>query len=155
MVSNMKVIYSMEKLEIVGKSIFLAGPIPRDNYAISWKNEALKYFDKYEFSGTVLVPEMRDFLPKVDYMDEVEWDYEALNKCDLILFWMPRKRPHMLGLTSNVEFGFYINNKPIIYGRPDDADDINYLDWFYYKIKGKRPHSNLDELVRQSVKLLN
>ena len=49
MVSNMKVIYSMEKLEIVGKSIFLAGPIPRDNYAISWKNEALKYFDKYEF----------------------------------------------------------------------------------------------------------
>ena len=58
----------MENMDIKGKSLFLAGPIPRDENAISWKKEAIDILEKYEFSGTVLIPEKRDFVAKSNYM---------------------------------------------------------------------------------------
>lgn len=150
----MKVIYSMESIEIEGKSIFLAGPIPRDENAVSWKREALNILEEHGFLGTVFVPEAREFVPKVDYMDEVMWDKAALDKCDLIIFWVPRKRPYMLGLTTNVEFGYYIGKKDIIYGRPNTADDIVYLDWLYKEETGKVIYDNLEDLLIQSINIL-
>ena len=150
----MKIIYSMENLDITNKSIFLAGPIPRDNNAISWKSEAIKILDENNFNGTVLIPERRDFVAKSDYIDEVMWDKEALEKCDLIVFWIPRKKPYMLGLTTNVEFGYYINKKNILYGRPNDADQIEYLDWLYEKDTHKVPFDNLNDLLKESIKVL-
>ena len=150
----MNVIYSMEDINIIGKSVFLAGPIPRDNNATSWKNDAISIFLENGFEGTVLVPEKRNFVAKVDYMDEVHWDLEALEKCDLIVFWIPRKKPYMLGLTTNVEFGYYINKKRILYGRPNDADDIIYLDWLYKKDTGNIPFDNLEDLLKEAIKIL-
>ena len=150
----MNVIYSMEDINIIGKSVFLAGPIPRDNNATSWKNDAISIFLENGFEGTVLVPEKRNFVAKVDYMDEVHWDLEALEKCDLIVFWIPRKKPYMLGLTTNVEFGYYINKKKILYGRPNDADDIIYLDWLYKKDTGNIPFDNLEDLLKKAIKIL-
>ena len=150
----MNVIYSMEDINIIGKSVFLAGPIPRDNNATSWKNDAISIFLENGFEGTVLVPEKRNFVAKVDYMDEVHWDLEALEKCDLIVFWIPRKKPYMLGLTTNVEFGYYINKKKILYGRPNDADDIIYLDWLYKKDTGNIPFDNLEDLLKEAIKIL-
>lgn len=144
----------MENMDFNGKSIFLAGPIPRDENAVSWKKDAIDILEKNGFSGTVLVPERKNFTAKLDYMDEIEWDLNALNKCDLIVFCIPRKKPYMLGLTSNVEFGYYINKKNILYGRPDDAYEIEYLDWLYKKDTGKKPFNNLEELLIESIKIL-
>ena len=150
----MNVIYSMEDINIIGKSVFLAGPIPRDNNVTSWKNDAISILLENGFGGTVFVPEKRNFVAKVDYMDEVHWDLEALEKCDLIVFWIPRKKPYMLGLTTNVEFGYYINKKKILYGRPNDADDIIYLDWLYKKDTGNIPFDNLEDLLKEAIKIL-
>lgn len=144
----------MENIDIKGKSLFLAGPIPRDENAISWKKEAIDILEKYGFSGTVLIPEKRVFVAKSNYMEEVDWDLKALSLCDLIVFWIPRKKPYMLGLTSNVEFGYYINKKNILYGRPDDADEISYLDWLYKKDTGKLPFNSLEKLLVESIKIL-
>ncbi len=154
MVINVTTIYSMENMNIKGKSLFLAGPIPRDEGVASWKRKAVDILEKHGFSGTVLVPEKREFTAKVDYMDEIEWDLKALSTCDLIVFWIPRKKPHMLGLTSNVEFGYYINKKNIIYGRPDNADEISYLDWLYKKDTGETPFNNLEDLLVESIRIL-
>ena len=72
----------------------------------------------------------------------------------LIVFWIPRKKPYMLGLTTNVEFGYYINKKKILYGRPNDADDIIYLDWLYKKDTGNIPFDNLEDLLKEAIKIL-
>ena len=150
----MKVIYSFEEIKIEGKSIFLAGPTPRNNDVDSWRSEAINILRKNKFMGTVLVPEARKFETKSNYLDEVEWDTKAAEICDLMVFWVPRHIPKLLGLTTNIEFGYYIDKKKIIYGRPNTADDIEYMDWFYEKNIGKKPFDNLENVLKESIKLL-
>jgi len=47
----MKVIYSFEEIKIEGKSIFLAGPTPRNNDVDSWRSEAINILRKNKFVG--------------------------------------------------------------------------------------------------------
>jgi hypothetical protein len=45
------------------------------------------------------------------------------------MFWIPRTR-ELIGLTTNMEFGYWQARDPnkMVYGRPDDAYRIQYLD---------------------------
>ncbi|HIT37237.1 MAG TPA: hypothetical protein IAB59_02000 [Candidatus Onthousia faecipullorum] len=48
----------------------------------------------------------------------------------------------------------YIQKK-IIYGRPDDAVKIKYLDWLYEFDYNEKPFNNLDDLLEEAVKKVN
>ena len=48
----------------------------------------------------------------------------------------------------------YIQKK-IIYGRPDDAVKIKYLDWLYELDYNEKPFNNLDDLLEEAVKKVN
>jgi calcineurin-like phosphoesterase family protein len=102
------------------------------------------------FNGTVFVPERSDKTVKIDYFDQVEWEYAALNEAKVIVFWVPRDMKTMPAFTTNVEFGLWIaKGKKVLYGRPRIApqsavtsgeDDFapecpknRYLDWLYGK----------------------
>lgn len=75
----MNIIYAREALpKYVVKSIFLAGPSPRDKNAISWRLEALKILSDLGFDGHVFVPEDRSGEFKGDYTDQIEWESNAL-----------------------------------------------------------------------------
>ena len=37
----------------------------------------------------------------------------------------------MLGLTTNVEFGYWLKSKKCLYGRLNNAYRTDYLDWLY------------------------
>lgn len=132
----MKTLYSDQPpFNGVGKSLFLAGPSPRKTEVLSWRPEALKIIESLDFDGTVLVPERRDWSSKFDYLDQVEWEEQGLRLSSIIVFWVPRELKTMIGLTTNVEFGYWMAKCPekVIYGRPEEAQSCRYLDWMYQK----------------------
>ena len=68
---------------------------------------------------------------------------------------MPRVLPDMAGFTSNVEFGYWLHSGKVIYGRPNDASKIKYLDWLYKEDYNKEIYTDLDSLLNEAIKLAN
>jgi hypothetical protein len=89
------------------------------------------------------------------YDDQVEWEYEALQKSSGIIFWIPRNMKSLPGLTTNVEFGRYVGQDSVIYGRPDDSEKNRYLDWLYYKVHRRQPYNDLIKLIKASIAMIN
>ncbi len=147
----MKVNYSDEDVIKGEKSIFLAGPTPRGKDNISWRKEACAILDKIGYKGIVYVPEYSSWKPKESYVDQAMWERIALSEATTIVFWIPRHLPDMPAFTTNVEFGYWLHTGKVIYGRPDDAEKIKYLDWLYELDYGEKPINNLSELLELAV----
>ena len=147
--------YSDQEVLKGHKSIFLAGPTPRGENTESWRTSACKYLEDNDFNGVVYVPEYSTWKPKKDYVDQAQWEREALSNASVIAFWIPRTLPDMPAFTTNVEFGYWIHTGKVLYGRPDEAKKIKYLDWLYKTDTNNEPFSNLEELLNGSIKLAN
>lgn len=64
------------------------------------------------YDGIVYVPELKDETPVFKTKDEqVSWERDCYMNSNVLLFWVPRKFPSMLGLTTNVEFGYWLKSK--------------------------------------------
>ncbi len=127
-------------------SIFLCGPTPRSSEVISWRIKALELLSG--FSGVICIPERDDWHNLSSYLEQVEWEYSCLENCEKIICWLPRNMENMIGLTTNVEFGYWIGKKSFFYyGRPDDAPNTRYLDWLYEKETGEKPFNSLEKLL--------
>lgn len=61
----------------------------------------------------------------------------------------------MPAFTTNVEFGYWIHTGKVLYGRPDKAKKIKYLDWLYKTDTNNEPYSSLEELLNGSIELAN
>lgn len=109
------------------RSIFLAGPTPRDAQTPSWRPEAIEYLNELGFKGTVFVPEDGDGSAKFSYDDQIEWELQALHSATAILFWVPREMNYMPALTTNVEFGLFAARRNIVLGYPITAFRMKYL----------------------------
>ena len=133
------------------KSIFLAGPTPRDEETKSWRTTACERLNELGFDDVVYVPEYSTWKPKADYVDQAMWEREALTESTVIMFWIPRSLPDMCAFTTNVEFGYWLHSGKVIYGRPDNAAKIKYLDWLYQMDYNKVPINNLEELLKVSM----
>lgn len=139
------------------KSIVLCGPTPRDTNTPSWRPEALKILKKLDYDGIVYVPEYKDGKGYNSSFEKVKytWERNTYLNSTVILFWVPREIPNMLGLTTNVEFGYWLKSGKCIYGRPDFAQRTRYLDWLYNLEYNKEPYNNLEELLKETIKLAN
>lgn len=146
----MKINYSDEPVA-KPNGIFLAGPTPRDMETPSWRPEALAILKKLGFEGVVYVPEHKNRISNFDYNTQVEWEWTALHAASRIIFWVPRRFPEMKGLTTNVEFGFYLNKSFTIYGRPEWAEKKGYLDWLYKKVTGRDPQVTLERTLIEAL----
>ena len=147
----MKINYSDQKVIKGEKSIFLAGPTPRSEEVKTWRKEACEKLEKLGFDGIVYVPEYSSYRPLENYLNQVEWEREALSNASVILFWVPRELPDMPAFTTNVEFGYWIHSGKIIYGRPDDSEKNKYLDWLYTTDTNMQPFNNIDKLLESAV----
>lgn len=149
----MNVIYSDQPMKIVQRpALFLAGPTPRlSKPCPSWRPDALEWLKCVDC--TVLVPEYSSFRPMRSYDAQVEWEWEGLHSCDVIVFWVPRELETMPAFTTNVEFGYYIDKKPSVYGRPNNAPKTTYLDWLYDRVTGKKPYSTLADTLSAALEL--
>ena len=74
-----------------------------------------------------------------------------MNVSNVISFWIPRKLPEMPAFTTNIEFGYWLKSGKIIYGRPNNAEKIRYLDWIYKEELKLEPLSNLYDLMQKSI----
>ena len=140
--------YSDQEIIKGEKSIFLAGPTPRGKDIISWRNEAIKILENLGFDGIVYVPEYSSWKPKTDYVDQAMWERVGLSNANIIAFWIPRHLPDMPAFTTNVEFGYWLHSGKVVYGRPNDAEKIKYLDWLYKLDYNKEPIDSLEELLK-------
>lgn len=151
----MRVNFSDEVVMKGKKSIFLAGPTPRGEGVASWRVDAVKKLEELGFDGVVFVPEYSSWIPKENYEDQANWEREALTEATVILFWIPRSLPDMPGFSTNVEFGYWMHSKKVIYGRPDGAPKTRYLDWLYKTDYNEEPFNNLDKLLEYAVEIIN
>ena len=151
----MRVNFSDEVVLKGKKSIFLAGPTPREEKVASWRVDAVKKLEELGFDGVVFVPEYSTWVPKTNYVDQANWEREALTEATVILFWIPRSLPDMPGFSTNVEFGYWMHSKKVIYGRPDGAPKTRYLDWLYRTDYNEEPFNNLDRLLEYAVEIID
>ena len=151
----MTINYSDQEVIKNQKSIFLAGPTPRGENVISWRTNACEFLEENGFDGVVYVPEYSTWKPKGDYVDQAQWERDALLNASVIAFWIPRELPDMPAFTTNVEFGYWIHTGKVIYGRTDDARKIRYLDWLYKKDTNKEPYNNLVDLLKDAIEIAN
>lgn len=144
-------------------SVFLAGPTPRSEDVPSWRPEAIDLFEKHMDNDlTVFVPEpnwekdMTFAELNLKYAEQIiEWEHQAIAASNVILMWVPRDLKDMPAFTTNVEFGLYVKEYKLYYGRPDSAPKNRYLDYCYEKFIGKKPASTLESLVKDIVKIIN
>lgn len=122
----------------ITKSIFLAGPTPRSNIGdvmgSTWRHVAIEELRKLGYDGTVYVPipqehfELGNVLKdEFDYVHQIEWEQTAMHRADVIFFYVCRTDENP-GLTTNLEFGKFIESCRIVYARPHDAPNTRYLD---------------------------
>ncbi|MBY3151292.1 hypothetical protein HFO56_02685 [Rhizobium laguerreae] len=127
----MNVIHALQPLP---KSIFLAGPTPRDEDTPTWRPEALDILRDLGFAGTVYVPENDTWSKHDRYDDQIVWEWEALSVSSAIVFWVPRDltpndkgQQKMPAFTTNVEFGLYARSGKCLMGSPMGAPKMDYL----------------------------
>ena len=59
----------------------------------------------------------------------------------------------MPAFTTNVEFGYWLHSGKVLYGRPDSASKIKYLDWLYKVDTGLEPANNINDLLLEAIEL--
>lgn len=151
----MEIRYYGDKITKDKKSISLCGPTPRNNKTESWRKEAINILKELKYNGIVYIPESKNNENIFKCKEEqLMWERNCYINSDLILFWVPRKFPNMLGLTTNVEFGYWLKSKKCLYGRPNNAYRTDYLDWLYKLEYTKEPYNDLKELLKEAIKQL-
>lgn len=107
-----------------GPSVFLAGPTPRSQDVASWRPQAIQALDAAWTAPQtlhLLVPENPGGLTETEYDDQIEWEWEGLDRASAILFWIPRDLRTLPGFTTNVEFGFVARSGRVVLGCPPDC----------------------------------
>lgn len=153
----MRVNYSDQKVLKGDKSIFLAGPTPRNIEVKTWRLEALKILEDLGFDGIIYVPEKEVDDRTFEYENQTWWEREALYNSDVIVFWIPRIFPDMPAFTTNVEFGYWLakDSSKVLYGRPVESVKNRYLDWLYKTETDKEPTDDLTELLKTAIEKTN
>jgi 8-oxo-dGTP pyrophosphatase MutT (NUDIX family) len=143
-------IYAREPLPTkMVKSIFLAGPTPRSSETLSWRREALEVLESLGYDGHVFIPEPAGGWSS-DYDGQIEWEDQALNQADLIVFWLPRDLETLPGFTTNDEWGVWKNSGKVMFGAPEGAAKVRYQQ--YYAEKCRVPqYDSLRGLLRATI----
>lgn len=159
----MQLVYAQETPELPAhaKRVFLAGPSPRQSSEQSWRPAAVEALEKAGYNGVVYIPEPRppiEWAQFHDYDSQVEWEWNMLNESHVIAFWVPRGKTHMIGLTTNVEFGLFVNQTDVsfgpqvVLGYPKDAEKMRYLRWHADRTNTPSVHT-LEDLAAKVMEL--
>lgn len=136
---RMRVLRPQDLLNLKANSIFLAGRTSLSTAVETWRTDALRELEKLEFDGDVLVPQ--------PYPQDFDWEYRGLQFCSLICFWVPLAPDPLPGF-NNVEFGRYVSSGRVLYGRPPNSPETDYLDWLYRRLCDKEPFETLADMLR-------
>ena len=154
LIKNMTLVYAGEDLpKSFEKSIFLAGPTPRNKETQSWRKEALKLLEKNKYDGVVFIPEARNGEKFPEYDDQIDWETQMLDCCDCILFWIPRELRsdfEMIALTTNIEWGKYQKSEKVVIGFPKESKKNKYIQYECDKL-GIKVNSTLEDTIKNAI----
>lgn len=140
-------VYALElPPDTCSKSMFLAGPTPRDAAVLSWRKEALQVLEDAGYDGVVFIPEPRDGIWKNDNNAQIKWEELCLHRADCILFWIPRDLETLPGFTTNVEFGAWMDSGKIVFGAPVGAPKNSYLLHYACELKARITTNLIDTI---------
>ncbi len=142
--------FIVHALQPLPRSIFLAGPTPRDPSVPSWRPEALEILQRLQFDGHVFVPESEDWSSHDNYDGQIKWEIDGLDRASTIVFWIPRDIATMPAFTTNVEFGLYIKSGKTVVGWPEGAPKTKYLE-HHAIAQGLTIHRTLQETLEAAV----
>lgn len=151
----MTINYSDEEVITNQKSIFLAGPTPRNLTLSQWRIDACKYLEEKGFDGIIYTPEYKSAKNMEGVLEQEMWERKALSNASVILFWVPRELPDMPAFTTNVEFGYWIHSGKVVYGRPDSSVKNDYLDFLYEIDTKEKPFNDLEKLLDEAMRRAN
>ena len=108
-----KIGHSLDQLRRQG-AVFLGGPTSRDAIPdYLWRKDAHHYLRTAGFDGFIIAPEFRgqsyllntfkDDFTSSDFVHK--WERVGLRHSKYRVFWVPRNREQLLGLTTNRELG--------------------------------------------------
>jgi hypothetical protein len=144
-------------LQPIAKSIFLAGPTPRDDETPTWRPEALAILEELGFEGTVYVPESEDWAKHDSYDLQVDWEWAGIDASRIVVFWVPRDLSRnsegemkMPAFTTNVEFGLVARSGKGMLGFPAGAKKTSYLNRLAEKV-GMPVYGSMRELLAAAV----
>ena len=124
----MQVVYTGQTPPItMKKSLFLAGPSPRNFDHLNWRTDALKILEDLGYDEVVFVPLPEDGQWPEQYEDQVDWETKYLHMADQIVFWVPRDLDTLPAFTTNVEFGAWCTSGKVVLGFPEQAPKMRYL----------------------------
>lgn len=149
-----KVYYSNEKLKRGEKSVFLAGTTAQPGEK-DWRKEVVSLLEKRGYDGVVYNPDYSSLALQNDYKTQLEWELRAIKDSTVVIFWVDRDLQKRPGLTTNVEFGYWLRSGKVFYGRPDTSQKCLYLDMLYKLEKGAAPCKTLEKLVDEALKYLS
>jgi 8-oxo-dGTP pyrophosphatase MutT (NUDIX family) len=157
----MKLVFSEQPIpRAIIKSIFLAGPSPRDKQTRDWRIDALAWLEQVKFTGTVFlpIPSARfyggDDAQGWHYDGQVQWECAARHAADQIVFWVPRDiQGGMPAFTTNIEFGEDLGSGKLVYGRPPKAEKCRYMDKRVEDLK-ETVHDTLESTLQAAVNAL-
>lgn len=127
--THIKIVYTGQPIEIIGPSVFLAGPTPRTSTAPPWRADFIRSLLNAGFRGTIISPEHEHYTENYDYDKQIEWEMEGLQKADMIVFWVPRDLKEMPGFTTNIEFGEWMKSGKVVLGYPEWAEKMKYMQY--------------------------
>ncbi len=135
-------------------SIFLAGTTPR-NRKKDWRKQFILMLQNAGFEGVVYNPDYTELESRLSYEDQILWEIKAMKNASLVVFWVDRDLPKRPGLTTNMEFGYWLRDDKIIYGRPDKSEKCFYLDYVYKFERKKKPLTSLEALAKETIKYIS
>lgn len=137
--------------------IFLMGPTVRGNqtHLTSWRIEAVEIFKKKGFKGALIIPEFTSKFESDKGKDWIPaWEFAGLQISDVNMCWVPRTK-ELIGLTTNAEWGYWLarDSSKLIYGRPDDAYRISYLDlmWDFNSIQNGQVRFKINKTLEETI----
>ncbi|MFF7615823.1 nucleoside 2-deoxyribosyltransferase domain-containing protein [Streptomyces lavendulae] len=111
-------------------AVYLSGPTPTDPAEPSWRADAVAAL-RSAWSGAgrlvVFVPEPAPGGAYPAYADQIAWEEEAMRRCDVVLFWIPRDMARLPGLVSNIKWGAWCDSGRAVLGTPPEAERMEYL----------------------------
>lgn len=138
--------------------LFLAGPSERVEFDKDWRVEAIdtikEFWDKENTSSLDLIifsplnPKFKVGDPEYHFT-QTFWETEALEICNRIIFWIPRRKD-LPGMTTNIEIGQWMNHCKTFIGLPPEGIKNEYIK-DRLKIYNKEYYEDLYSLVSDTI----
>jgi nucleoside 2-deoxyribosyltransferase len=121
-----------------------------------WRYRSIQLLESFGYDGVLFIPEYNPNNPdahNIEYEDQIQWELDAMNMADVIVFFVPRSLDSLPAFTTNVEFGYWLRSGKIVFGDTPHAEKNRYLKDLMGIDQAGTPQKGLVETIRKATQL--